>query len=113
MSDTFHLQLEKIITLSQKILLELSNDLKIIDTESEGINTEKLLQSSAERDKLITLCFNELQSEHYNQHLPLINLIVELDNQLTKQAEKNKLTLKTDLLKIKKNQKATQSYNKY
>lgn len=113
MSDIFHQQLQKIITLSQKILLELSNDSENKNSEDEGINTERLLQCSGERDKLIKLTFNEHQSEYYNQHLPLINLIVELDSQLTQQSEKSKLAIKTNLLNMKKNKKATNAYKKY
>jgi hypothetical protein len=39
--------------------------------------------------------------------------MVSLDNQLTEQAAKNKLILKTSLLKMKKNQKAASTYKKY
>lgn len=113
MSDIFQQQLQKIITFSQKMLLELSNDSENINSDNKGVNTEKLLHWSDERDKLIKLTFNEQQSEYYSQYLPLINLFVELDSQLIQKAEESKLAIKTNLLNMKKNKKATKSYNKY
>ncbi len=113
MSDSFSHQLNQIITLSEKIILWLSNEFEQTNNQEEELNTEELLAWNRERDRLIKLTFNEEQSENYNEHLALINQIVTLDNQLTKQAAENKLVLKTSLLKMKKNQKAANTYNKY
>jgi len=113
MSKVFHQRLQNIITLSQKIILELSNDFSDLQNDDKGINTTKLAQWSDERDKLIKSTFNEQQSEYYSQHLPLINIFIELDSQLIQKAEESKLAIKTNLLKMKKNKKATKSYNKY
>lgn len=113
MSDSFSHQLNQIITLSEKILLWLSNEFEQTNNQEEELNTEELLAWNLERDKLIKLTFNEEQSENYSEHLTLINQMVALDNQLTEQAAKNKLVLKTSLLKMKKNQKAASTYKKY
>jgi hypothetical protein len=113
MSNSFSHQLNQIITLSEKIILWLSNEFEQTNNQEEELNTEELLAWNRERDRLIKLTFNEEQSENYNEHLALINQIVTLDNQLTKQAAENKLVLKTSLLKMKKNQKAANTYNKY
>jgi len=113
MSDSFSHQLNQIITLSEKIILWLSNEFEQTNNQEEELNTEELLAWNRERDRLIKLTFNEEQSENYNEHLALINQMVTLDNQLTKQAAENKLVLKTSLLKMKKNQKAANTYNKY
>jgi len=123
MSDSFYQQLNQIITLSEKILLWLSNEFEQANSNAEEINTEELntdesnteelLAWSIERERLIKLTFNEQQSENYSEHLALINQMVTLDNQLTEQAAKNKLVLKTSLIKMKKNQKAANTYKKY
>ncbi|MDO7085071.1 hypothetical protein WNY51_16305 [Pseudocolwellia sp. AS88] len=113
MSDSFYQQLNQIITLSEKILLWLSNEFEQTNNDEEELNAEELLAWNLERDKLIKLTFNEEQSENYSEHLTLINQMVALDNQLTEQAAKNKLVLKTSLLKMKKNQKAASTYKKY
>jgi hypothetical protein len=113
MSDSFYQQLNQIITLSEKILLWLSNEFEQTNNNEEELNTEELLEWNIERNKLIKLTFNEEQSENYNEHLTLINQMVALDNQLTEQAEKNKLVLKTSLINMKKNQKAANTYKKY
>ncbi len=113
MSDSFSHQLNQIITLSEKILLWLSNEFEQTNNQEEELNAEELLAWNLERDKLIKLTFNEEQSENYSEHLTLINQMVALDNQLTEQAAKNKLVLKTSLLKMKKNQKAASTYKKY
>jgi hypothetical protein len=113
MSDSFYQQLNQIITLSEKIILWLSNEFEQTNNQEEELNTEELLAWNIERDRLIKLTFTEQQSENYNKHLVLINQMVTLDNQLTKQASENKLVLKTSLLKMKKNQKASNAYKKY
>ncbi|WP_441002102.1 hypothetical protein [Pseudocolwellia agarivorans] len=113
MSESFYQQLNQIITLSEKILLWLSNEFEQTNNDEEELNAEELLAWNLERDKLIKLTFNEEQSENYSEHLTLINQMVALDNQLTEQAAKNKLVLKTSLLKMKKNQKAASTYKKY
>jgi hypothetical protein len=113
MSDSFSHQLNEIITLSEKILLWLSNEFEQTNNQEEELNTEELLEWNIERDRLIKLTFNEQQSENYPLHLPLINKMVDLDNQLTLQSAQNKLILKTSLLKMKKNQKAANTYKKY
>lgn len=117
MDENFQQQLNKTIALSQKILLAMSNELKSIENNDNTIEKDgksnQLIELNIERDELIKLVFNEQQAKHYTQHLDSINQIVELDHQLIKYAEKNKLALKASLLKMKKNQKAADSYKKY
>ncbi|WP_426358512.1 hypothetical protein ACPUVO_19145 [Pseudocolwellia sp. HL-MZ19] len=113
MSETFSQQLNQIITLSENILLRLSNEFEQTNNQEEDLNTEELLQWNSERERLIKLTFNEQESENYSKHLPLINKMVALDQQLTQQSAQNKLVLKTSLLKMKKNQKAANTYKKY
>jgi hypothetical protein len=113
MSDSFSHQLNQIITLSEKILTWLSNEFEQTNNQEEELNTEELLTWNLERDRLIKLTFNEQQSENYSEHLILINKMVALDNLLNQKASENKLVLKTSLLKMKKNQKAANTYKKY
>ena len=117
MVDNFQQQLHQVIALSQKILLALSsafeNTVEKNDTSTTEVEPEQLIALNAERDKLIKFVFNEQQSQNYNQHIDLINEIIALDHQLIQQATTNKLTLRTNLLTIKKNKKAAKSYNNY
>jgi hypothetical protein len=106
-------QLNQIITLSQQILDGLGNELELIKDNTQEIEESSLVELNNERDKLIKLTFKESHSEHYPDHIPLINKIMELDGSLITQAEKNKLALKTSLLNMKKNQKASNTYKKY
>jgi hypothetical protein len=64
MSDSFSHQLNQIITLSERILLWLSNEFEQANNDEEYLNTEELLAWNLERDKLIKLTFNEEQSEN-------------------------------------------------
>jgi len=113
MSGSFQQQLQKIITLSEQVLFELSNDVEQqLDEEKQEI-TEHLISLSKEREALIKLTLNDDQAEKYSQYLPLLNKIVELDRQLTAQSNENKNLIKAKLLKLKKNKKAANTYNKY
>ena len=117
MLNAFSEQLHQIIALSENILLWLSNELEQKEndnnSDNEELNNEELLEWHIERDRLIKLTFNEQQAENYSLHLPLINKMIALDNKLTKQASQNKATLKTSIINIKKNQKASNAYKKY
>ncbi len=113
MSTSINNNLERIISLSNKIVEELNNELEnFSDIEAKEENS-KLVSLNIERDTLIQETFNEQQSSNYEQHLPLINQVVALDSQLLALAEKSKLALKNGLLKMKKNQKAADTYKKY
>jgi len=97
---------------------ELELELKLDSNENNQINktednSNPLTLLNEERDQLIKWVFNKEQSEHYAQHLPLINQVITLDKALIQQAEKNKLALKTSLLSIKKSQKAKSTYSQY
>ncbi len=121
MLNAFSEQLHQIIALSENILLWLSNELEQKEndnnndnnSDNDELNNEELLEWHLERDRLIKLTFNEQQAENYSLHLPLINKMIALDNKLTKQASQNKATLKTSIINIKKNQKASNAYKKY
>lgn len=113
MLNTFSEQLHQIIALSENILLWLSNELEQKENDNGELNSDELLEWHIERDRLIKLTFNEQQAENYSLHLPLINKMIALDNKLTKQASQNKATLKTSIINIKKNQKASNAYKKY
>lgn len=112
MLENFEQQLHQIITLSQQMLLALSNDVESSDNSTKEIEPAQLVSLNVERDKLIKLTFKEQQSNNYTQYLALINEVVALDHQLIQQAETKKLALKTSLLTLKKNQKAANSYKK-
>ena len=116
MIEKFSQQLHQIITLSQQILLVLSNEIENSENSENNIKEvepEQLIVLNTERDTLIKGVFNKQQSQYYSQHLDLINQIVKLEHQLIQQAKKNKLAFRNSLLKIKKNQKAANSYSKY
>jgi len=113
MIEKFSQQLHQIITLSQQILLVLSNEIENSENNIKEVEPEQLIVLNTERDTLIKGVFNKQQSQYYSQHLDLINQIVKLEHQLIQQAKKNKLAFRNSLLKIKKNQKAANSYSKY
>lgn len=113
MSDSFQQQLQKIITLSEQILFQLGSGFEQQLNEEKEEVTEKIISLTKEREALIKLTLNESQAAKYNQYLPLINKVGELDRQLTAQSAENKNTIKEKLLKLKKNKKAANTYNKY
>jgi len=118
MTQHYQQALNKLIAVTQQMIDALQHELELDNNESNQINETKnnsnpLTLLNEERDQLIKWVFNKEQSEHYAQHLPLINQVITLDKTLIQQAEKNKLALKTSLLNIKKSQKAKNSYAQY
>jgi len=119
MSDNYLNNLEKIIAISEQILLESSTFFnQDLDNEKEAAEEgkgiiENLLKLSKERDTLIKLTFNKEETQKYERYLPLINKVVELDRQITAQSDINKNTVRAKLLKLKKNKKAVNIYNQY
>ena len=119
-------QLHKIIALSDNILAKLVLDKATLeeglgepDKIKQTNETSQLVVWSNERDRLTRIAFSNIsqnkasQSKNSGNHLHLIKNIIELDNKITKQAETNKLWLKTNILNLKKNKKAANTYKKY
>jgi len=122
MTQHYQQALNKLIAVTQQMIDALQHELELDNNENNQINetinetkdnSNPLTRLNEERDQLIKWVFNKEQSEHYVQHLPLINQVIALDKTLIQQAEKNKLALKTSLLNIKKSQKAKNSYAQY
>jgi len=88
MTQHYQQALNKLIAVTQQMIDALQHELELDNNENNQINetinetkdnSNPLTRLNEERDQLIKWVFNKEQSEHYVQHLPLINQVIALD----------------------------------
>lgn len=118
--------LEQINDLSQQLLLRLQTINKSttaqtvakIDTNKTEIESMTLIENESvelqkERDTLIHRLFEECPKEDISLEEDLLNLLVSLDSELSKCANKCKKNLTEHVIRLKNSKKVAKSYQKY
>lgn len=103
-------KLTEIITVSQQILLRLSDFEK---DNQDNTSVDSLLDLQVQRTTLIKDFFINCSPDDVNQNSALVEQMIVLDDELKQQSEKIKIFLGNDLLAFQKNKKATRTYQKY
>ena len=105
--------IEKIIILSQQLLVQLDEYfLAEDDTDTESL-TKKLIEQQAKRETLLITFFEQYSTGEIQIHINLVNKLVALDEELTNKSKHLKSNVVEKLLTIKKGRKSAISYQKY
>jgi len=89
-----------------------STELSADSATTNQYSDEKLLHLVASRDALIRQLFERYNQAQLSAELVLINEMVSLDQQLTSKSLQNKQALSAQVLKLRKNKKITNLYQK-
>jgi len=118
--------LEQINEVSRQLLsriLSLYNQSQVTPESNELLNDEstsnskvlenKLTELMANRDSLVRSLFEKNTHEEITKELNLLNEMISLDSELSKQSKAYKQLLAERVIKLKKSKKVSKSYQKY
>ncbi|KGJ91391.1 hypothetical protein [Colwellia psychrerythraea] len=93
---------------------ESSNELLSDESTSNSeILENKLTDLMANRDSLVRSLFEKNTHEEITKELNLLNEMISLDSELSKQSKAYKQLLAEQVIKLKKSKKVSKSYQKY
>jgi|TARA_R100001377_G_scaffold37112_1_gene20666 hypothetical protein len=95
---------------SSATINESNNDTTITD---DSATENELTELMANRDSLIHRLFEQNTHKEISIELNLVNEMVSLDTELSKQSKAYKQLLTEQVIKLKKSKKITKSYQKY
>lgn len=108
--------LSRILSLynQSQVTPESSNELLSDESTSNSkILENKLTELMANRDSLVRSLFEKNTHEEITKELNLLNEMISLDSELSKQSKAYKQLLAEQVIKLKKSKKASKSYQKY
>ncbi len=126
MPNNIKSSLEQINEVSRQLLsriLSLYNQSQVTPESNELLNDEstsnskvlenKLTELMANRDSLVRSLFEKNTHEEITKELNLLNEMISLDSELSKQSKAYKQLLAERVIKLKKSKKVSKSYQKY
>lgn len=108
--------LSRILTMYNKSQEKTQNsdeDLNDESTSNSQTPENQLTEVMANRDSLIRSLFEKNTHEEITKELNLLNEMISLDSELSKQSKAYKQLLAEQVIKLKKSKKVSKSYQKY